>query len=92
MLAVVVLVCFASQWPSAWTRLTFQTVLWVFINAVLANIAYCAAYPVDVVLQFSSLRSAWRTRRWYLLVIGILFGSAITCLMSLALFGAESAD
>jgi hypothetical protein len=85
-LAAVVLLCFAIQLPSAWTRLTFQIVLWVFIDAVLANIAYCAAYPVDVVLQYSSLRPVWCKRRWYLLVIGTLFGCAITYLFASTMF------
>jgi hypothetical protein len=85
-LTMVVLICFAVLWPFAWRGLTFQTVLWLFINAVLANIAYCAAYLVDVILQLSSLRQAWRKRRWYLLVIGTLFACAITYLVAVGLF------
>jgi hypothetical protein len=91
-LVVVVLTCFALQGPSVWTRLTLQTVLVIFINAVVANIAYCAAYPVDVVLQFSCLREAWCRRRGYLLTVGILFASAITYLVSSALSVPEYGD
>jgi hypothetical protein len=47
---------------------------------------YCAAYPVDVLLQYSSLRAAWRTRRWYLLTVGTLFACAITYLVAVGLF------
>ena len=85
-LAVVVLVCFALQWPSAWARLTFPTVLVVFIFAVLANVAYCTAYVVDIPMQYSSVRREWLKRRWYVLVTGTLFASAITYLMAYGLF------
>lgn len=61
-LVEVVSICFALEGPSVLRALTVQTVLVICINAVLANIAYCAAYVVDVVLQLSSLRSAWRKR------------------------------
>jgi hypothetical protein len=40
----------------------------------------------------STLRSAWRKRRWYLLTVGILFASAITYLVSVALFVPEYGD
>jgi hypothetical protein len=76
----------ALLWRPIWPRLTVQVVLIVFIFAVLANIAYCAAYPVDVLLQYSSLRAAWRTRRGYLLTVGTLFASAITYLVAVGLF------
>jgi hypothetical protein len=82
----VVLVCFGIQWPGAWRALTLSTLLIVFINAVLANVAYCAAYPLDVVLQYWSFRHGWRRRRWYLLVIGTLFACAIAFLVATSLF------
>lgn len=85
-LAVVVLVCFSLDARSAWRGLTFQTLVLVFICAVLANVAYCAAYLVDVVLQYSAVRQSWRGRRWILLVIGTLFAGAITYLVATALF------
>ena len=85
-LAVVVLLCFSLDARSAWRGFTFQTVILILIFAVLANVAYCAAYLVDVVLQYSAVRQAWRGRRWILLVIGTLFAGAITYLIATALF------
>jgi len=48
------------------------------VLAVLANIAYCAAYPVDVFAQMSTFRHNWLRYRWVLLAIGIVFASIIT--------------
>jgi hypothetical protein len=84
-LMAVVLLEVLLWWP-IWPRLTVQTALVVFICAVLANMAYCAAYPVDVLLQYSSLRAAWRTRRGYLLTVGTLFACAITYLVAVGAF------
>ena len=91
-LAVVVLIVLVAQGQLAWKGLTLQTALWIFIQAVLANIAYCAAYPVDVVLQFSSLRQSWRARRWYLLLVGTLFACAIAYFVSLAILAPQVLD
>jgi hypothetical protein len=48
--------------------------------------AYCAAYLLDVVLQYSSFRDGWRRRRWTVLVIGTLFACAIALLVATLLF------
>jgi uncharacterized membrane protein len=85
-LAVVVLVCFSLDARLAWREFTFQTTVLIFICAVLANVAYCAAYLVDVVLQYSAVRESWRGRRWILFAIGTLFAGAITYLVATALF------
>ncbi|MEZ5956253.1 MAG: hypothetical protein R3C27_03455 [Hyphomonadaceae bacterium] len=41
--------------------------------AVMANLLYCVAYPVDLFVQASDFRDAWRTLRWTLLAFGTLF-------------------
>ena len=58
----------------------------LFILAVLANVAYCAAYLPDLVLQFSTFRDGWLRWRWSLLTLGILFAGALTYLFTQGLF------
>jgi hypothetical protein len=47
-LAAIVLTYFAIHYPASKTVLSVNYVLILFLLAVLANIAYCAAYLVDV--------------------------------------------
>jgi hypothetical protein len=84
-LVLVVAGCAIAARPGS-ELVDFDFALSLFILAVLANIAYCAAYVVDVVLQLSSFRDAWRRMRWLLLMIGILFAASIAYFMSSALF------
>lgn len=43
------------------------------VLAVIANLLYCVAYPIDLFVQASDFRKSWRTARWALLVFGTLF-------------------
>jgi len=72
--------------PSLKANLSLNGFLGVFLLAVLANVAYCAAYVVDVFAQWSSYRDFWRTHRWVLLLIGLLFAGILTRFFSLAMF------
>ena len=47
-------------------------VLLLFL-AVLANLLYCVAYPIDLFVQASDFRDAWRGVRWALLAFGTFF-------------------
>jgi hypothetical protein len=64
-------------WPHFRDALTLQLLLAFFVYAVLANICYCAAYLVDVVMQSSSFRTVWQRRRWGLWLVGTLFATAL---------------
>jgi hypothetical protein len=66
--------------------ISFDSVLSFFILAVLANIAFCAAYPVDIFAQMSSFNVVWLKVRWFLLFIGLLFASIITRFMIMGFF------
>jgi hypothetical protein len=66
-----------------------QLLLALFILAVLANVAYCAAYLPDIALQFSSFRSRWTRTRLLLLVLGTLFACAIAYFFVAGMFGPE---
>jgi hypothetical protein len=54
---------------------------------VLANVAYCAAHAVDLCAQLSGFREQWRTFRWGLFAIGLLFASILTRFFSMGMFG-----
>src|SRR6266704_2193132 len=58
-LATVVLVHFVTAWPVSRAFLVWNNLLGLFILVVLANVAYCAAYVVDVFVQMSVLRATW---------------------------------
>jgi hypothetical protein len=85
-LAIVVLLSFWIGYPASKAALSGDLAQFVFILAVLANVAYCAVYPVDVFAQFSGYRDLWRKYRWVLFVIGMLFAGIITHFFSIGLF------
>jgi hypothetical protein len=85
-MALVVVAEFAAAWPRSRGRLTLELGQWLFLLAVLANAAYCAAYPVDVFAQLSGVRMAWLKVRWVLLLVGLGVAVILTRFASLALF------
>ena len=59
----------------------------IIVYAVMANVAYCAAYPVDLFVQasdFRPARNAWRTVIW---LIGTIFASAFAWMTTTSLIG-----
>ena len=59
---------------------SFVSVPSLIILAVIANVAFCVAYPVDLFLQASDFREqrrAWRVGLW---LIGTAFAAALTWL------------
>jgi hypothetical protein len=76
-LALVVVAEFAAAWPASREKLSLDAVLGLFLLAVLANIAYCAAYVIDLFVQFSGLDAAWRRGRVVLLIVGTAFAAAL---------------
>ena len=66
-------------WPHFEPAFTLRGGLMLLVLAMIANVLYCAAYPVDLVLQFSELRPLWRQWRWLLLAGGTLFALLLTC-------------
>lgn len=86
-LLLVVAAAFIAGLPVSRRALTAEPMLGLFILAVLANVAYCAAYIPDLALQFSSFRESWQRFRWLLLVLGILFASALAYFFVAGMFG-----
>jgi len=76
-LAGVVLFEFALQWPGSKIALQVQPLLALFLLAVLANAAYCAAYLVELLVQFSEFREAWRRWRAALWLVGTAFAATL---------------
>jgi len=73
-LAAVTVGWFALDWPHFHTGINWQIILALLILAAAANVCYCAAYLVDIPLQYSSFGTVWRRRRWLLWIAGMLLG------------------
>jgi hypothetical protein len=65
-------------WPHFRGAFTWSSLLALFVLAVLANACYCAAYLVDIPVQYSSFRVPWRRRRWVLWALGVVFAGVLT--------------
>ena len=85
-LAVIVILYFAVYWPGSRGFLQIDSLLGLFLLAVLANIAYCAAYLVDLFAQMSGFREVWQRGRWVLFGIGMTFAAILTRWISIGLF------
>jgi hypothetical protein len=80
--AILVLVTLAwvlFTWPHFRPALTWRSGLLLLILAAAANLCYSAAYPVDLLFQRSSCRSAWRHRRWIMWWGGTALAVALAC-------------
>jgi hypothetical protein len=86
-LACVVAIDFVVAWPASYDKLSFDLLLGLFILSVIANIAFCAVYVVDLFVQFSGLHTAWRWGRLVLLIIGTAFASTIAHFTTRGFFG-----
>jgi hypothetical protein len=89
-LAAIVLVYFGINYPASKSLLSIDLVLGLFVLVVLANVAYCAAYPVDIFVCASSYRDQWRKHRWIIFMIGLLFAGIVTRFLALGMFQSES--
>lgn len=86
-LFAVVLVHFATSWPGTKAFLTRDPLFVFFGLAVLANVAYCAAYAIDLFAQFSGMRAAWMRWRWLVLLIGNAFAAVLAHFCTLGILG-----
>lgn len=84
-LAVIVLGYFFAGWPASKPEATLDAVLGLFLLAVLANVAYCAAYIADVFIQLSGFRAPWSRFRWLLFILGTAFAAILTRFFSMGL-------
>ena len=91
-LGLVVIAHFAHAWPASRILLEPGSLLGLFILAVLANAAYCAAYVADLFVQLSGFREGWLRWRWGLFAIGLAFAAVLTHFFSLGMFPATFDD
>jgi ABC-type nickel/cobalt efflux system permease component RcnA len=85
-LAAVVILYFALAYPSSKATITVDFCLGLFLMAVIANVAYCAAYVVDIFAQASGFRDVWRRARKILFIIGTLFAAIIVRFIAVGMF------
>jgi hypothetical protein len=85
-LIVIVLIYFWKGYPASRIELSVDSILFIFILAVLANVAYCTVYLVDIFAQSSEFRELWRKYRWILFAIGLLFAGVLTRFWASAMF------
>src|SRR5258708_17060805 len=85
-LSVIVLGHFFAAWPGSKEIFLVDILLSLFLLAVLANIAYCAAYILDIFAQMTGYREVWRNFRWVLFAINLLFAPILRHLLSTLIF------
>jgi hypothetical protein len=85
-LAGIVIAYFVAQYPASKSALSIDFTLGLFLLAVVANIAYCAAYLADIFVQASGFRDVWQRARWVLFGIGTGFAAIITRFIAMGMF------
>jgi cytochrome bd-type quinol oxidase subunit 2 len=76
-LAVLASAWILLTWPHFRAVLAFASPPELLILAALANVCYCAAYPVNVPVQQSAFANTLRRRRRVLWLVGTLFALLI---------------
>ena len=87
-LGLVVLGHLFALGAEAESRLSIDLGLSLFILAVLANVLYCAAYPIDLFVRVSGLEDHWKWGRVAVLLVGTLFGCVLAHFVLSGEFGA----
>lgn len=77
-LAAVVVGWLVLTWPHFRDALTFQSLVFLIVLALAANLCYTAAYLTDIPLQFSTLRARWRRWRLGLWLVGTCIAFVLT--------------
>lgn len=85
-LTAIVVIYFILSFPLSKKVLSIDFCLSLFLLAVVANVAYCAAYIVDIFAQGSGFREAWQRYRWILFTIGMIFAGIITRFVAMGMF------
>ena len=88
-LAVIVIAYFWIGYPASKQNLNPNIALAIFLLAVAANVAYCAAYIPDIFVQTSGFREAWLRLRWIVFATGTLFAAIITRFIAMGMFRAK---
>ncbi|HET8690984.1 MAG TPA: hypothetical protein VFM30_02530 [Steroidobacteraceae bacterium] len=91
-LAFVVAIHAAVAWfgPVPMPPITSDALLSLFLLAVLANVAYCAAYIPDIPAQLSGFRAQWLRLRVVVFVVGLVFASILARFYTRAYFSPDA--
>ncbi len=73
LLIATVLIWIIATWPHFRPAFAWQPFVALTVLAMFANLCYCAAYIVDLPLQYSSFRERWQRWRWSLWLVGTGF-------------------
>ncbi len=71
-LAAVVVAWLVVTWPHFRPAFRLNSLLFLFVLGLIANVCYCAAYVVDIPLQSSAFGAVWKRRRWGLWLLGTI--------------------
>ena len=85
-LCAIVILYFVAGYPASRMLLSVDFALSLFMVAVIANIAYCAAYLVDIFVQISGFTDIWKRSRWILFAMGTTFAAVITRFVVIGIF------
>ena len=85
-LAAIVLTYFGLSHGTFRSKASLDLALFLILMAVLANVAYCAAYPVDIFVSASGYREQWLKYRWIIFMIGLVFAAIITRFFVIGMF------
>ena len=86
-LLAIVVAAYLFGLPQSRLALSADLIQTLFILAVLANVAYCAAYVVDLAAQYSAFQAAWKRYRWILFVVGAVFAGITAQFIATGMFG-----
>jgi hypothetical protein len=86
-LGAIVILYFFINLPRSKGFLNLDGLLFLFVLCVLANVAYCAAYVIDIFVQGSGFRELWRSYRWVVLTLGLVFAGVLTRYFCIGMFG-----
>jgi hypothetical protein len=89
-LTAIVVIYFVVSYPLSRVIVSVDFCLGLFLLAVIANVAYCAAYIVDIFAQASGFRELWQRYRWILFVIGTTVAAIITRFVAMGMFHPDS--
>lgn len=89
-LGSIVIACFVFFYPNSLPLLTLKGITEIMGMCVIANILFCAAYPIDVVIQYSHFRSKWTWYRLGVFSFGLVFASLLTLQMMTVRFAGVS--
>lgn len=76
-LACVVFCCWGGEILTAKPHECLGLAFVLLFFAAIANVLFCLAYPIDIVLQFSPLRAKWKRCRWVLFASGLMIAGTL---------------